>query len=89
MSYGNITLTLTNLTATGDETATYGEDVDVTLIADSGFDLPTTITVTVDSSPLTVVDDYSYNVSTGAIHIPGTNVTGAVAITAAGEAQGG
>lgn len=89
VSYGNIILTLTNLTSTGDTTATHGEDVDVTLIADSGFDLPTTITVTVDGSPLTVVDDYSYNVSTGAINIPGTNVTGAVAITAAGEAQGG
>ncbi len=86
----DVTLTLTNLTATGDETATYGEDIDVTLSAAENYDLPTAITVTIGEAEAVEDTDYTYNSGTGAIHIAGAKVIGAVTITAAatGESQG-
>ncbi|HPD27999.1 MAG TPA: hypothetical protein PK673_06460 [Paludibacteraceae bacterium] len=86
--YGNITLALTNITATGDTTATYGEDIDVVLAAGDGYDLPTTITITINAVEATIVTDYTYSAETGAVHIAGAKVVGAVVITAVGSAQG-
>jgi len=88
--YGDITLTLTSLTATGDETAKHGEDIDITLSAAENYDLPSEIIVSIGGVVKTVATDYTYDSTTGAVHIAGANIIGAVAITgvADGEDQG-
>lgn len=83
-SQGNITYTLTNLTSTGDTEAFYGEDVDAVLVIAEGCVLPATITLTIGGVEKTVETDYTYDAETGAIHIDGDNVTGAVVIVASG-----
>lgn len=89
-NYGAITETLTNLTAAGDETAIYGEDIDITLSAATNYDLPAEIVVSIGGAVKTITTDYTYDAETGAIHIGGAKVTGAVVITAVGvgESQG-
>jgi hypothetical protein len=87
-SLGDITLTLANLTSTGDTTATYEEDVDVTIAAADGYTLPATITLTIGGTEKTVDTDYTYDAETGAIHIDGAKVTGAVVIVADGVESG-
>ena len=89
-SQGAITYTLTNVTkASGDTTAYYNTEINAVLAAGEGYQLPATITVTVGAAQITVETDYTYNATTGAVVIFAASVTGAVAITAAGEAQGG
>jgi hypothetical protein len=87
-SLGDITLTLANITSTGDTTATYEEDVDVTLAAAEEYTLPETITLSIGGVEKTVETDYTYDAETGAIHIDGAKVTGAVVIVADGVESG-
>ncbi len=71
-------------TFTGD-TATYGSDYDTTIIADTGFSLPPSVSITVGG---TLLDegDYTYDSTTGAVHIDGSKVTGNIAIIATDSA---
>lgn len=87
-NYGNITTTLSNITATGDDTAVYGEDIDITLAAAENYDLPTTIEVTIGGVAAVVDTGYTYDSTTGAIHIAGAKVVGAVVIVASGVESG-
>lgn len=80
-----ITLTLTNLTATGDTSSTAGKGVYVKLAANTGYTLPAAAAVAITISGAALgLGAFTYNASTGVIEIPGYNVTGAVVITAAG-----
>lgn len=89
-AYGDITETYTNITSTGDTTATHGEDIDVTLAANENYELPDTIIVLIGEKYGVADTDYTYDNTTGAIHIAGAKVTGAVAIiaNAVGKSQG-
>ena len=69
-----ITNTLTNLTVTGDATITSNGTQTITLVPDSGYQLPTTITVTGATS--------TYDNTTGVVTL--TNPTGNVVVIAEG-----
>lgn len=62
------------------------QDYDTVLIPDEGYQLPEDITVTVGGVEL---DDgaYTYDPDTGALHIPGEEVTGDISITVAADQQ--
>lgn len=60
-----------------------GQAFDVTLIPDTGFILPGSVTVRMGGAELAPGTDYTYNGTTGAITIG--NVSGSILITAAGE----
>ncbi|MCC8182719.1 MAG: GDSL-type esterase/lipase family protein, partial [Clostridiales bacterium] len=55
-----------------------------TLTADTGYSLPSSVTVTVGGTTLTAETDYTYDSSTGELTIPASAVTGNIVITAAG-----
>lgn len=76
--YHNVSLNLTHLTFTGISTVEDGQSWTGTLVADSGYDLPETLT-----SITGTYDNYTY--SNGVITI--TNVTSDVTITASGVEQ--
>jgi len=79
-----VTTNLTNITFTGESTATLNSTYTATLSIDSaGFSryfLPASITVTMGGTTLTSGTDYTYSQSTGEISIP--NVSGDITITA-------
>jgi uncharacterized repeat protein (TIGR02543 family) len=85
----SVTHSLTNVTATSGATgagaATEGVAYDAVFAANSGYVLPSTITVTIGGSPATVGTGYTWNASTGAFQVPAAQVTGAIVITIAGE----
>ena len=66
------------------QTVLNGKELTFTLQAETGYKLPKAITVTMDGSPLTVGNGYTYDVSTGEVSI--TPVQGDIQITATGEA---
>ncbi len=63
--------------------ATYGTDYNTTVIPDSGHQLPTSIVITVGGTVLT--EGFTYNSTTGAVHIDGSKIIGPVVITASVE----
>ena len=75
----SVTLPTGNITATGATTATAGTNYTATLSAAEGYELPEAITVTIGETAYT---GFTYNSSTGAISIPGADITGAVVISA-------
>ena len=85
----SVTHSLTNVTATSGATgagaATEGVAYDAVFSANTGYVLPSTITVTIGGSPATVGTGYTWNASTGAFQVPAAQVTGAIVITIAGE----
>ncbi len=85
----SVTHSLTNVTATSGATgagaATEGVAYDAVFAANTGYVLPSTITVTIGGSPATVGTGYTWNASTGAFQVPAAQVTGAIVITIAGE----
>ena len=83
-SQGEIIFTLTNITASGDDEAFYGAEVNVVLTAADDYELPATITVEVGGAELTVGDNYTYDAETGEVTIFAESVTDAVTITAVG-----
>ena len=68
------------------QSATHGEELNVTLEAARGYALPERITVKVGGIALTA-EQYDYDAESGKITIPGEQVTGNVVITAAGRAS--
>jgi len=85
----SVTHNLSNVTATSGATgagaATEGVAYDAVFAANTGYVLPSTITVTIGGSPATVGTGYTWNASTGAFQVPAAQVTGAIVITIAGE----
>lgn len=84
-----VTHSLTNVTATSGATgagaATEGVAYDAVFAANSGYVLPSTITVTIGGSLATVGTGYTWNASTGAFQVPAAQVTGDIVVTIAGE----
>jgi hypothetical protein len=85
----SVTHSLTNVTATSGATgagaATEGVAYNAVFAANTGYVLPSTITVTIGGSSATVGTGYTWNSSTGAFQVPAAQVTGAIVITIAGE----
>ena len=77
-NHWSVTTSLTNLTAEGDDLIYEGGTATVTLTAEEGYTLPTTITVSGAS--------YTWDDQTGEVELD--TPTGAVTITAAGESDG-
>ena len=84
----SVSHSLTNVTATsgatGASAATEGSDYTAVFAAQTGYDLPDAITVTIGGAAKTVDTDYTWNQSTGTVTIPGEKVTGAIVITVTG-----
>lgn len=85
----DVDFTLTNVTYSsgdneGTDAATEGSAFSTVFAASSGYDLPSTITVTIGGSPATVSTDYTWNSSTGALEILAASVTGDIVVTIVG-----
>lgn len=70
---------LTQITLSGNTTAVTGQSYTATLIPAKNFELPKTITVTVDGAALT--EGYTYDPATGALTVEAGSVTGSLAIS--------
>lgn len=77
----SVTNTLTNCTSDGASTVASGATYSANLTANTGYVLPTAITVTMGGTALTAGTGYTYDSTTGAISIP--SVSGNIVITAA------
>ena len=75
-----VTYSLSGLSASGADTVRRGETYTTRLSVTGNGSLPSTITVTMNDSSLTVNQDYTYNRNNGTITIP--NVSGNIRITA-------
>lgn len=85
----SVTFSGSNVTLTGDSAATVGRDYIATLTAADGYIVPASITVTIGGAETT---NYTYQRNSGdsaSLVIPGDAITGAIAITAAGETASG
>ncbi|MCD8017975.1 MAG: hypothetical protein LUE97_09325, partial [Oscillospiraceae bacterium] len=91
VTYDVDTTGLTNISLSGDSatTATEGVDYSATLVADDGYTLPDTVTVTVGGTELTADEDYSYDAETGVLTVYAEAVTGTIAVTASGVEETG
>ena len=83
-----VTHTLTNVTTSSDETATYGTDYTATFSASSGYELPDDVTVTIGGDDATSGTEYTWNASTGALTIDGDYILGDIVVTIVGESEG-
>lgn len=82
-----VTYNLTNLTANEQpEQVEKDGELEATLTAEEGYELPDTITVKMGSQTLTAGSDYTYDSESGTVKI--TAVTGNVVITAEGVSDG-
>jgi hypothetical protein len=82
-----ITFVIENLTVTGDTYSVLGRGVRVVFEAWTGYQLPTINNITVESDATEIVGgEYLYDADTGILEIPGARVTGAITITATGQA---
>lgn len=75
----------TNVTFSGNTSSLGGADYTAKITANSGYKLPTSITIQVGKTTLTQGTHYSYNSSTGDITVNGSSFTAAMTITAIGE----
>ena len=80
-----VVLTLSHLVSSpaSFEPVAEGEPVELTLSAASGYELPSSIQVTMGGTALTVGTDYTYNATTGAFKLE--SITGTLVITANGK----
>ncbi|MCC8028436.1 MAG: immunoglobulin domain-containing protein [Lachnospiraceae bacterium] len=83
VTYG-VTKNFENVTGSGSSLAWGGEDYTVTLTADEHYALPDDITVTVDGTELTSVDDYAYDAENGTLTVYAASITGDLEITVSG-----
>ena len=85
----DVTFSLTNVVYSsgdnqGTDAATEGVAFSTVFAASSGYDLPSTITVTIGGAAATVGTDYTWNSSTGAFEVPAAKVTGDIVVTIVG-----
>ena len=87
----DVSASLTNVSVksgtTGTGAATHGSAYTVTLQGETGYNLPTTVTVTIGGSPATLTTDYTWNSSTGVLTVLAAKVTGNISISATGVAK--
>lgn len=82
--------TITNVTKSSGETSVLENKAYTAIYTDAtGYDLPSTISVTVGGSPLTLTTDYTWSLSdgTGTLSILADKITGNVVITIVGDAE--
>ena len=80
-----VTFTLSGVTkSTGNASTLSGSQYTAKLTANTGYTLPSSITIKVGSTTLTSGTHYTYNSSTGSITVYGTSVTDNMTITATG-----
>ncbi|MCR5185037.1 MAG: hypothetical protein K6C32_03035 [Bacilli bacterium] len=83
----SVTYNLTNLTSNGAATCTMGSNLSFTISPNSGYALPTYITVRAGSTNLTQNTHYTYNSSTGAVVVYKENLINSITITASAVVQ--
>ena len=83
----SVSSSLSHVGFSGESYATYNTDYTASLVAVTGYSLPSAIKVTVGGATLTQGSGYSYNSSTGAITINGGFITGDIVVTASGVAK--
>ena len=83
----SVSSSLSHVGFSGGSYATYNTDYTASLVAVTGYSLPSAIKVTVGGATLTQGSNYSYNSSTGAITINGGIITGDIVVTASGVAK--
>ena len=87
----SVTHTLVGVTTTtgktGASATVHGAVYNATFAVSAGYDMPTTVTVTIGGSPATLTTDYTWNSSTGALQIKANKITGNVVITVHGVAK--
>ena len=80
-----VTHTLSNVTKTsGDATVLENKAYTSVYSGNTGYNLPSTITVTIGGSTKTVGTDYTWAQATGTLNIPTNKITGNVVITVTG-----
>ena len=86
--YGTMSVAseLTNIEIDGAATAKYGADYNATLIANTGYELPLSVEITVGGS-LIAGGGYSYNRSDGKVTVYGSYIKGDIVIKASGMAK--
>lgn len=85
-----VTHTLSNASKSSGETSVLENKAYTAVFTDdTGYDLPTTVSVTVGGTPLTLTTDYTWSVSegTGTLNILANKITGNVVITVTGVAE--
>ncbi len=73
---------LTNITCDADEKLPMYEDLSTTLKADSGYELPSAITVKCGNTVLSPLNGYRYSKTTGELFIPREKINNNITITA-------
>ena len=81
-TYHNVTYTLSNISGGGASTIIDGGELSFTISANSGYRLPSSISVSMGGVALST-SAYTYNASNGSVSIP--NVNGDVVVTATAE----
>ena len=82
----SVSITTTNASkSTGASTAAVGENYVATFAAVTGYDLPTSVTVTIGGEAAELTTDYTW--SAGTLTVLSASVTGAIAISVTGSAQ--
>lgn len=76
-----VTYHLTGCTATPKGAAKKNTQLAITVVAEEGYTLPSTVEVKVSGAPLTVSSDYTWTSSSGALSINAAEVTGPVEVT--------
>ena len=69
----------------GTDAATEGTEFSTVFVGSTGYNLPSTITVTIDGDPATSGTDYTWNQGTGTLTIPGAKITGDITVSITGE----
>ena len=83
----SVSSSLISLSFSGGSTATYNTDYTASLVAQTGYSLPSAIKVTVGGATLTPGTGYMYDSSTGALTVKGSVITGNIVVTASGVAK--
>ena len=83
----SVSSSLSHVGFSGGSTATYNTDYTASLVAVTGYSLPSAIRVTVGGAILTQGADYMYDSSTGALTVKGSVITGDIVVTASGVAK--
>ena len=84
-----VSITTTNVTkATGEATAIKGKAYEATFTANTGYTLPSDVTVTIGGASCTKGTEYTWSVSsgTGTLTVKAANVTGNIVVSVAGVA---
>ena len=87
--YGTMSVSaeLTNIVTDGANTAKYGTDYTATLSARDGYELPTSVVITVGGTIISESEGYAYDPNSGFITVYGSYITDDISIKATGKAK--